>query len=259
MSYATYGQQPGLTEATTTSEVALVGGPTHLLWRGGVKLVAATVDAGNTPTTTIRAGNILGKVTASGLYTLYNPDATDGSEVPSVVLESAISMIGGSGSVEIKDAQVLFGGVLQAANLITGQDGGLDAKARRVLSRQFVFDDQLPAQVNGYRTVETATNVSVTAAQSGTLFVATAAATFTLPTIANDLEYEFLMTANANLAVTGAASTLLRDTSNVAGTTATFSTANQKLGASCKVRAIYVTGVLKWKLDNTSGFTITMT
>ncbi|MGC4002882.1 MAG: hypothetical protein QM811_07010 [Pirellulales bacterium] len=262
MAYATAGQQAGLTAATTSAEAALFGGPAHLQWMGADKLVSTAVDAGNTPTTTLRPGLILGRIASSGLLTAYNSDATDGSEVPVCVLSDSLSMVGGSGAVENKDCNVLYGGVLTLASGaiggITGQDGALDANARKVLGRQFIFDDALPAQALGYRIIPAATSATVTAAQNGALFVATAAATFTLPTIALGLEYEFLMTANTNLAITGASGTILRDTSNVAGTTATFSTSSQKLGANASVRAIYVGSTLMWQLKNLCGFTITM-
>ncbi len=264
MAYATAGTQAGITAATSSAEAALLGGPQKFVLEGAVNLVAATVDAGNTPTTTLRPGLILGMVTASGNYTAYNPDATDGSETPVCVLATSMSMLGASGAVEIKQADVLFGGILQVSSSaiggITAQDGALTAHARTVLARQFIFDDEMPNKKLGWRQEQVATNETVTAADNGTLFIATAAATFTLPTIAYGLEYEFLQTADANMAITGAAGTILRDTSNVPGTTATFSTANSKLGANASVKAVYVGANLRWMLKIGSGsFVCTMT
>jgi hypothetical protein len=263
MAYATAGTQAGISTATSSAEAALLGGPSKFSLEGAVKLVAASVDAGNTPTTTLRPGLILGVVTASGLYTPYNPDATDGSETPVCILNTGMSMLGAAGAVEIKEADVLFGGVIQvssgAIGGITGQDGALTAHARKVLGRQFIFDDEMPNKQIGWRQEQVATDTTVTAAKNGTLYIATAAATFTLPTIAYGLEYEFLMVANANMAITGAASTLIRATSNTYGTTATFSTANSLFGANAKVKAVYVGADLKWMLTIGSGsFVVTM-
>jgi hypothetical protein len=121
------------------------------------------------------------------------------------------------------------------------------ACAKKLIAVPFAWDQQV------------AVDTTITAAKSGTLYIATAAATFTLPTIAYGLEYQFLMAANANLAITGAAATLIRDTSNLKGTTATFSTANSKLGAGAKVKAVYIGATLFWMLELTSGsFVCTM-
>ena len=62
-----------------------------MLWSGrrGQDLVAtkkitllnSTVDSGNTPTTTLRGGNVLALVDSSGKANTYSPDATDGRQI----------------------------------------------------------------------------------------------------------------------------------------------------------------------------------
>lgn len=263
MAYPTAGMTAGLTTATSSAEAALLSGPANLTWYGSDRLAAATIDAGNTPTTTLRPGLILGRITASGLLTEYNPDATNGAETPVCILADAVSMVGGTGSTEIKDCNVLMQGPVTVSSGviggISGQDGALDAFARTVLRERYTFDDELPTKKLGWRQENVATDTTVTAAKNGTLYIATAAATFTLPTIAYGLQYKFLMVADANLAITGAASTLIRSTSATYGTTATFSTASSKFGANATVTAVYVGSTLKWMLEIGSGsFVCTM-
>ena len=46
----------------------------------GVVLVSTTTDSGNNPTTTLRRGLTLGKITASGKYAAYSDSGSDGED-----------------------------------------------------------------------------------------------------------------------------------------------------------------------------------
>ena len=59
----------------------------------GVTIAAAAVDAGNTPTTTLRKGLVLGKVTATGKYKEYDPSASDGTETAALILVDQVDML----------------------------------------------------------------------------------------------------------------------------------------------------------------------
>lgn len=266
MPYSTAGSPAGITAETVSYDAAVTSGPDILQIYGSVKLVSTTVDSGNSGnTTTIRAGNILAKVTATGLFTVYNFDAIDGTQIPICVLRNTISMIGDAGVVADKDVSVVLSGILQTANLVAaGQDGGLDAAARNMLSKAFKFDDDYTGALVGIPflpVVTKAADYTLTAADSGKKFVSTTGAvTFTLPTIAHGLSYELRSSSDNNLVVTGASASLLRSTSGVLGTTATMSTSASKLGAGMRIQAIYdATTTLVWELTPLSGsFVITM-
>ena len=81
MSEFTTGNAPGFGTAIEADEA-------EVLWSGrkGQDLVATkkitlgstTADSGNSPTTTIRGGNVLAIADANGKASTYSPDANDG-------------------------------------------------------------------------------------------------------------------------------------------------------------------------------------
>ena len=50
-------------------------------------------DADNTPTTTLRKGLVLGKVTATGKYKEYDSEADDGTETARVILDDEVNVL----------------------------------------------------------------------------------------------------------------------------------------------------------------------
>jgi hypothetical protein len=80
-------------------------------------IAAATTDAGNTVTTVLRSGLLLGKITASGLLKAWNPTGTDGSEVLYGVLVSPLSMLD-AGVAADRYAFVMVRGNLYSDRLI---------------------------------------------------------------------------------------------------------------------------------------------
>src|SRR6185436_19781103 len=96
MSEYTTGNAPGFQTAVDAAE-------SEVLWAGRkgqdqvatkkITLISSTVDSGNTPTTTVRGGNVLGLVDASGKANTYSPDATDGRQIALGVLEHHQDML----------------------------------------------------------------------------------------------------------------------------------------------------------------------
>src|SRR3954464_2262736 len=64
----------------------------------GVVVKSTASDAGNTPTTELRAGLLLGAVTADGLFEHYQPTVATGPQVAIGSLWEARSMIGSDGT-----------------------------------------------------------------------------------------------------------------------------------------------------------------
>lgn len=98
---------------------------------------AAAEDAENTPTTSLRKGLVLGKVTATGKYKQYDDAAQDGTAVARLILEDEVDLLDESGVAADTEAVGGFRGDFVAAALI-----GLDANGRADLA-QCVFDDEV--------------------------------------------------------------------------------------------------------------------
>ena len=99
---------------------------------------------------------------------------------------------------------------------------------------------------------------TVLAADTGTLFLATAAATFTLPTKAAGLAFGFYNLTDANMAITsaGSADDIIAD-GDATADTVTFSTSTHKIGSAAVV--CISPDLLFWLAFNVGGTTATVT
>lgn len=253
----TSGAMPGF-QATQESD------ETQVTWngRGGqsliatrkVRLDAANVDAGNSPTTTLRGGQVLAIDDASGEAHLYDPDANDGKQIAIGVLERTQDMLQ-NGVATDRFTQMLVHGLLKESEL-----HGLDPRAQQQLASRFVFDRSLNISAGElmhprgvYRKAE---NYTLLPDDNGLLFVATAAVSFTLPAKQNGLAFRFLQTADADMAIIGNADIVFRN--SAANSSLTFNTANQKIGSQLLVECMYIgANTLKWIASNLGGTTVT--
>lgn len=198
-------------------------------------LVSTTIDAGNTPTTQLRRGLLLGIVTASGKLGVYDPAATDGRNVAQGVLDEAVNMLDlQTGSAADKWAMVVIGGPVKASQII-----GLDAQARRQMHNRFLFDDALAGQPFQLACEAKTADYTCTVAENNKLFTnrgAAGAVIFTLPACFIGGRYRFFVEANQNVTITAPAGTLVAF-NNAAATSIAFSTASEKIGASVEVVA----------------------
>jgi len=94
-------------------------------------------DSGNSPTTTLRKGLVLGKVTADGTYKEYDPSAADGTETARVILDDEVDLLDENGDAADTDGLGAFRGDFVADALI-----GLDSGAKADLT-QCAFDEDL--------------------------------------------------------------------------------------------------------------------
>lgn len=231
MSLAYLQNLPGIDAAVESVENEFTFGPQGLYVPMGVQLYSGAVDAGNTPTTTLRRGLTLGLITASGLYTNYDPTATDGSQYPLGFLFQTVNMYDPrAAAVRAKTGLMLYAGHVKTGNLY-----GFDEYARTALGNRFVWDD-LRFPLGGWKLATKAADYTVLATDDGTHFFATAAANFTLPAIAagRGYRFRFTMQADANLTVTAPAGKLITF-NNATATSVAFSTSGNKIGASVEV------------------------
>jgi hypothetical protein len=242
-----FGHLPGMGTVVETFEAAYCWGP-YPRYFTGAYIGAGAVDSGNSPTTTLRMGLVMGKQIATGQWVNYSPTATDGSEVAAGVLVENLRMTDVvSGATQARFYAIMVSGGVQSAKLI-----GLDSMARAQMSKVFLFDDYLPGNdFFPYQRFQTkTTNYSILASDNGSHFDNTGAGapvTFTLPPIANGLFFGFTVVAGQNLAVTSFEGTNIVAFNNASASTLTFSTAGALIGGM--IRFYTNPGATKWLVE----------
>jgi hypothetical protein len=258
MSEFTSGNVPGVGTQQDSESAQVWWAGRHgqdLIATKKITIESATVDSGNTPTTTLRGGNVLALADSTGKALTYKGDANDGRQIAMGILEKHQDMLVG-GTATDRFTQMLVHGFLKQGKLI-----GLDPRAKQQLAGRFVFDRDPSASLGVlmhprgiYRK---SANYVVTAADNGLLFLATAAVSFTLPTKQNGLAFRFFQTANADLTITGSSDIIHKN--NAAASSVAFSTASQKIGSHALVECVYTdTDTLVWIVSNLGGTTATV-
>lgn len=233
-----WGLTPQVGAAVETYETAFRWGPAELgLLTGGVIYVNAA-DPTNTPTYELRPGLVLGQRVADGTWTNYAPTASDGSEVASGVLITALRMqqiLTGTNAQRFYG--ILVGGPVQAAKLI-----GLDLNARACMSDHFWFDDALMFPGNHWfpwRRFQTKiANYTIVAGDNMSHFDnlgAVGSVTFTLPAIANGYYFGFHALAAANLIVTSAEGLNIVGFNNATASTISYQTGGALIGGGFRI------------------------
>ena len=255
-----WGGTPGIGPKFESQENQVWWGHENLQIRDPLAIIASTAtDATNSPTSVLRAGLVLGKITASGKYGPYDPAATDGRERAIGVLTHAVQMLDPTGvAADRQGITILIGGLLKGPALY-----GLDGTARRHLSRRFIFDDDLTGLYGSslagggwLREISKAADYTVVAADNFTEFVATAAAVFTLPAIGKGLRFKFRQEADANLTISSAEGENVVAFNNATADGISFVTAGNKIGAGAIVYS-NAAGT-KWIYETLGAHTLTV-
>lgn len=253
-----YGSLPGIGSLTQNTESNIWWGrEENLLHVQALILDSTAVDAGNSPTTDLRQGLLLGKKVADGNLYQYDPDANDGSEEVYAVLLRDISTLDANGTAEDKMIHALVGGPMRAetlrveGTLLTSSDH--EYTVRRQMANRFVFNDDPTSKAMHLgaafsNKTETAAAITVAAADNGSRLVCSNAAstTVTLPAIHQGLVFEFLRTGDEEFIVTSAEGDNIIFGNDLSGDSITFTTAGQHIGALVRVEGIHVGGTLKW-------------
>lgn len=102
-----------------------------------VTIVSTARDSGSTPTTTLRAGLVLGRVTSTGLYKEYDDSGIVGDAVARVVLLETVNLLNSAGSAANAVAPVHFAGYYDEDKLYgLDANGKVDLKALGVLFKE---------------------------------------------------------------------------------------------------------------------------
>lgn len=223
-------------------------------------LIASTVtDAGNTPTSTIRGGQVLGLKDSDGKMYLYDADATDGTQTVVGVVPKHLSMLDKFGTAEDKLSRMLTAGIIKSSDLLLNGNAAADKAAIAVLYRLGFRIAQIDPHGSAFgiafksRYFKTA-DYTVLDADHGKAFYAAGAGAvnFTLPslaTVGKGFQAFFYNTVAQNMVITGAADTIVYgDAAGGYSTTLTFSTANKQMGGQALMVSDYVSdgGALKW-------------
>jgi hypothetical protein len=216
---------------------------------------ATAVDAGNTPDTTLRGGLVVAVKESDGNLYPYDPDANDGTQIAVGILPRHQDMLSG-GVASDRFTHVLVHGLVRENQLV-----GLDRRAKDQLGGRFVFDRDLPAStsvlVHPRGVLRKDDDYTVQPADHGLLFIATAAATFTLPTKQNGLAFRFLQTADAELEIAGDGDLVHAGSDNASSLS--FDGIGERRGSHVLVECVYVAGgTLKWIVSNLGGTTATV-
>ena len=91
----------------------------------GITIDKDAVDAGSTPTTTLRKGLVLGKITASGKYAQYDDNASDGTETAACILADEVNLLDEDGNVQDSHSVGVIHGVVDESKLV-----GIDANGK---------------------------------------------------------------------------------------------------------------------------------
>lgn len=97
--------------------------------RSGITVLATTVGADADGNKILKAGVVMGKITASGKYAAYDNGLSDGREVAvGILLES----------INLKDGDVICG-LLLHGSVLDARVSGADAAAKTDLTGRIVF------------------------------------------------------------------------------------------------------------------------
>ena len=249
----------GAAEATVEREIMWGGDDRRILalWQSSV-IDGASRDAGSTPTTYLRRGLILGRVTSTSKEKQWDSSASDGSQNIAGVLDIDIKAVDFDGNNADRSVRRLVRGPVRAGQLLI-KGSALVGHADEYLARQqmvaagFVFDDDpfgyLAGQGGRVQTT-TAGAVTVTASDNGTTFWANGAdTTYTLPAIQPGLSYLFGMLTDNHLTVASNEGDNIIVGNDASADSVAFTTAGKQIGALIRVRSMYVNAVLKWVLD----------
>lgn len=250
---------PGFGAAAYTSEREILWGRDDqhlpLLFRNSI-ISGAARDAGNTPTTLLRRGLILGKVDASGELEEWDADASDGTQNIAAVLNCELRATDfDANNTDRAFATLLCGPIIAAQMLIEGValvGHTHEYLARRIMHKMgFRFDDDpqgFKAGLIDRFDLVTGTTDALTADENGkTLFYNNAASvTVTLPALKPGLEYTLMRAADEEFVVASAEGDNIVVGNDLSADSITFTTASEQIGAGVRVRGVYLGTTLKW-------------
>ncbi len=231
-----YGGIPGITAAVETYESEYTFGRWGVTIPVGFQIDGAARDSGNSLTSVLRTGLILGQIASSGNLTNWSATAVDGSNRVYGILAWPIRMTDLDANNTNRFVPVTIAGPVQASKLI-----GLTAEARVQMRGRFIFDDD-PGNKGFYRPwqveIPKITAYSVLASDNGTLFTTTGAVgsvLFTLPALAPGLMFEFMAVADFTMTVASLAGDDIVTSNDTQADSVGFATGGDIIGGHVRI------------------------
>ncbi len=258
---ATFGTLAGTGSTAQSVETnILFGRETDVLRDQNSWLASTGTDAGNTPSTTIRTGMLMGRITSSGDLVPWDATSTNGSQYVWGILNQDINLLDQSGVAAkntgdiIRRAPLVSGSLLIKGVALIGHNDEFLAR-KQLLLNGCLLDDDNPCRHTSLGTAMANVSISAashspTAADNGTRFNYTQAGTVTvtLPALVSGLVFEFLQTVAQTMVVQSTAGTDVINLNSLGATSITFSTSGKEIGALVRFESIYEGTVptLKW-------------
>jgi hypothetical protein len=221
-----------------------------ILWQSAV-ISSTARDAGNSPTTILRPGLLLGRITASGEYAEWNHDATDGTQFIAGVLDTEMKITDYDATAQDRVYRVCVARAPLKSRKLLIEGVAFIAHANEYLARQqlakgyFVLDDDPCGLYSGAgggtgQTIAKAADYTVVASDTGKTFTnqgASAAITFTLPAIKAGLVFDFYSEDNDGVIVTAATADTMVGHNDAAFDSVALTTTGRNIGGRLRVQA----------------------
>ena len=257
---------PGTGALDITTEYEILWGGDRakgLVLEQSVVYSGAMRDAGNTPTTVIRAGLLMGKVTASGELEEWDADASDGTQALWGIVPYELRAQDFDANNADRVAPAIVRAPLKATSLLI-QGTAFTTHVDEFLARRKLYaagcvldDDPFGYQAGAGFRMQTITTEdhTITEAENGTTFfyefAGAAASAITLPTIHPGLEYFLIRSANSaeDFVIASAEGDNVIVGNDMSADSVTWTTTGQMIGAGGRLRSLYAGTNLKWHLD----------
>lgn len=229
------------------------------LWKSAI-ISGASRDAGNTPTTVLRPGLLMAKVTSTGEYEEWDADASDGTQDILGILDSELRAQDYDATNQDRMFRMLVARAPIKASQLLIQGSALVGHVDEYLARRqlvaagFVFDDDPMGYKAGrgarVATV-TGTTDALTADENGTtLFYSNAASvTVTLPAAKPGLEYELVRAADEEFIVVSPTADDVIVGNDLTADGVTVTTAGEQIGVRWRVRSVYFGTAIRWLIE----------
>lgn len=255
---------PGVGSERSVSEREILWGADNarnsVLWQNSVVSSAAR-DAGSSPTSILRTGLLMGKITSTGELEEWDADTNDGTEVLCAVLDVELKMLDYDATAQDRVFRTIAARAPLKAGMLLIQGSAFVGHADEYLARRAlaaahcILDDDpfgIKAGAPGFRvSYETATTDTLTAAQNGMLlfYMNVASVTVTLPAIKPGLEYYLQRVGDEEIVIVSTEGDNVIVGNDLSADGVTFTTAGEHLGAAIRVRSVYVNTTLKWLIE----------
>ena len=230
---------------------------TSLIWGGddnkvavltmGTQYDSTILDASATPTTSIRAGLLVGESTATSQMTEWVSTASDGSEMLRGIVPLQFSTLDEDGTAEDQFLPMIIRAPLHATSLLI-QGAAFVGHADEFIARHnlhgmgCILDDDPQGYLAGssWRQKIHTGDKTLTSVDNYTRYLCHSAdADFTLPAVQNGLKFRFFMSEEFELQISSATAVFVT-VNGATGSGITYTTATEQIGVNLEVEGVNI-------------------